>query len=103
MAPEEFVNFDARQRQAAVALDLLAELSQSSAELYDLRRVQDAVLVALYNPTLAAKAVAVLANLTRPKASGRWSRWPAGSRSRLGCGKPRPRRFAKTEQSTASC
>ena len=32
-------------------------------KLYDLRRVQDAVLAALYNPKLAAKAVAVLANL----------------------------------------
>ncbi len=63
LAPEEFVDFDTRQRQAARALDLLAELSQSSAKLYDLRRVQDSVLVALYNRRLAAKAVAVLANL----------------------------------------
>ena len=50
LAPEEFVDFDMRQRQAARALDLLAELSQSSGRLYDLRRVQDAVLVALHNP-----------------------------------------------------
>ncbi len=63
LAAEEFVDFDARQRQAARALDLLVELSQSSTGLYDLRRVQDAVLVALYNPRLAPRAVAVLANL----------------------------------------
>ncbi len=63
LAPAEFCDFDTRQRQAARALDLLAELSRSSAKLYDLRRVQDALLVALYNRRLAAKAVAVLANL----------------------------------------
>jgi hypothetical protein len=63
LAPEAFVDFDTRQRQAARALDLLVELSQSSGNLYDLRRVQDAVLVALYNRRLAAKAVAALANL----------------------------------------
>jgi hypothetical protein len=62
LAPEESVDFDARQRQAARALELLAELSQSSGNLYDLRRVQDSVLVALYNRRLAAKAVAVLAH-----------------------------------------
>jgi hypothetical protein len=62
LAPQEYVGFDVRQRQAARALDLLAELTRSSGKLYDLRRVQDAVLVALYNPKLAAKAVAVLAN-----------------------------------------
>ena len=63
LGPQEFVAFDVRQRQAAEALDLLAELSRSSRKLYDLRRVQDSVLVALHNPKLAAKAVAVLANL----------------------------------------
>ena len=63
LAPQEFVGFEARQRQAAEALDLLAELSRSSGKLYDLRSVQDSVLAALYNPKLAAKAVAVLANL----------------------------------------
>ena len=63
LAPQEFVDFAVRQRQAAEALDLLAELSRSSSKLYDLRRVQDSVLAALYNPKLAAKAVAVLANM----------------------------------------
>ena len=63
LGPREFVAFDVRQRQAADALDLLAELSRSSGNLYDLRRVQDSVLVALHNPKLAAKAVAVLAHL----------------------------------------
>jgi hypothetical protein len=64
MAPQEFVGFDARQRQAARALELLAALSRSSSKLYDLSRVQDSVLVALHNPKLGDKAVAVLANLT---------------------------------------
>jgi CheY-like chemotaxis protein len=63
LAPEDTVDFDTRERQAARALDLLVELSQSSSGLYDLRHVQDAVLVAVYNRRLAAKAVAVLANL----------------------------------------
>ena len=63
LGPQEFVAFDVRQRQAADALDLLAELSRSAHKLYDLRRVQDSVLVALHNPKLAAKAAAVLANL----------------------------------------
>jgi CheY-like chemotaxis protein len=63
IAPQEFVGFEVRQRQAALALELLAELAQSSSKLYDLRRVQDSVLVALYTPKLSDKAVAVLANL----------------------------------------
>ncbi len=63
LRPQEFVDFDARQRQAAESLDLLAELSQSSGKLYDLQRVQDSVLAALYNPKLAVRATTVLANL----------------------------------------
>jgi hypothetical protein len=63
LASREFVDFGVRQQQAAEALDLLAELSQTSSKLYDLRGIQDAVLVALYNPKLAVKAAAVLANL----------------------------------------
>jgi hypothetical protein len=62
IAPQEFVSFPERQKQAAEALDLLAELSRSSQKLYDLRQVQDSVLTALYNPKLAVKAVAVLVN-----------------------------------------
>jgi hypothetical protein len=63
LAPREFVGFDVRQQQAAKALDLWAELGESSSKLYDLRRVQDAVLAALRNPKLSMKAVAVLANV----------------------------------------
>jgi hypothetical protein len=61
LAPDEFVGFEARQRQAALALDLLAKLSQTSGKLYDLRGVQDYIIAAVYNPKLAAKAVGVLA------------------------------------------
>ncbi len=63
LAPREFVNFQTRQRQAAEALDLLAELYRSSASVYDLRRVQQSVIAALYNPRLAVKAAAVLAQV----------------------------------------
>jgi hypothetical protein len=63
LAPREFVDFPTRQRQAAEALDLLAELYRSSDRAYDLRGVQQSVLAALYNPKLAVKAVAVLAQV----------------------------------------
>ncbi len=66
--PQEFVGFELRQRQAARALDLLAELSRSSDKLYDLRRVQDSVIAALGDPRIAAKAVGVLANLNSAEA-----------------------------------
>jgi len=62
LRPREFVDFDTRQRQAAEALDLLAELGRTSGKLYDLRRAQDAALAALVAPKLAAKATAVLAS-----------------------------------------
>ena len=61
LRPRDFVGFAARQRQAAEALDLLAELARSSANLYDLRSVQKYVITAVYNPRLAVKAVGVLA------------------------------------------
>ncbi|MCD4727091.1 MAG: hypothetical protein K8R46_05495, partial [Pirellulales bacterium] len=59
----DFVGFEARQRQAAEALDLLAALARTSGTLYDLRRAEDAVIAALANPnpTIAARATAVLA------------------------------------------
>jgi hypothetical protein len=61
LAPREFVNFQTRGRQAAEALDLLAELYRSSESVYDLRGAQQSAIAALYNPKLAVKAVAVLA------------------------------------------
>lgn len=63
IAPKEFVDFKTRQQQAARALELLAELSESPDKLYDLRGVQDYLFVALYNPKLTAKTAAVLANI----------------------------------------
>ncbi len=63
LAPREFVGFAARQRQAAQALDLLAELARSSANLYDLRSVQKYVIAAVHDPRLAIKAVGVLAEI----------------------------------------
>jgi CheY-like chemotaxis protein len=66
LAPQEFVPFEERQREAAAALDLLAELAQGSGKLYDLRRVQDAVLTAVYCPKLSIKAIAVLAGMNSP-------------------------------------
>ena len=79
LASEEFVGFDQRQRQAAEALDMLAELGRSSGKLYDLRRAQDGVLVALYNPKLAVKAVAVLANMN--SVQGQQARGDVASRA----------------------
>ena len=61
--PEEFVGFEARQQEAAEALDLLGEIGRSSNKLYNLRSVQESVIAALYNPKLAVKAVDVLANI----------------------------------------
>ncbi len=61
--PKEYIDFKTRQQQAARALELLAELSESPDKLYDLRGAQDYLLVALYNPKLTAKAAAVLANI----------------------------------------
>jgi hypothetical protein len=93
LAPQEFVGFPEREQEAARSLDLLIELCQkdcpdqvaekNGAEkkdpekkgtnptpvvpmpngLYDLRSVQDLVLVALYNPKLGVKATAVLSYL----------------------------------------
>jgi CheY-like chemotaxis protein len=67
LSPQDFVGYEERQRQAAQALDLLAELSSTGDDgLYDLRCTQDAVLTALYNPQLSTKAIAVLENLGTP-------------------------------------
>jgi hypothetical protein len=63
VTPRDFVGLEARQQQAAEALDLLAELARSSGKLYDLRCVQKYVIAATHNPKLAAKAVAVLADI----------------------------------------
>jgi CheY-like chemotaxis protein len=62
LKPRDLVRPEERLRQAGEALDLLAELSRTS-KLYDIRRMQDSVLTALKTPALAAKAVAVLANI----------------------------------------
>lgn len=63
IAPDTFVSFETRQRQAARALELLTELSRSSNKVYDLRSVQNAVMAASHNPRLAVKAVGLLANI----------------------------------------
>jgi HEAT repeat protein len=63
VAPEEFVGLEARQQQAAQALDLLAEIDRTMSNLYDPRSVQKYVIAALYNPKLAVKAIGVLANI----------------------------------------
>jgi hypothetical protein len=67
LRPREFVGYAERQRQAAAALDLLAELGSSPPEVYDLRRIQDSVVAALYTPALSTKAVGVLAHLGTPE------------------------------------
>jgi len=58
-----------RKRQAALALDWLAQLTRPDAEgLYDLSRVGDPVFAALGVPDLSSKACAVLGNLGTPEA-----------------------------------
>ena len=103
LAPREFVGFEARQRQAAQALDLLAELSRSSSKLYDLRRVQDAVLAALYNPKLAAKAVAVLANLNSAESQRALVDVASRFTQPLELRQAAAKAFRKTPKNTASC
>jgi HEAT repeat protein len=58
-----------RTRQAALALDWLAQLTRPDAEgLYDLSRVGEPVFAALGVPGLSGKACAVLGNLGTPEA-----------------------------------
>ncbi len=63
LAPRAFVERAQRQRQAAAALDHLADLNGAGNKLYDVRRWQDSVLTALHTPGLGIKAAAVLGNL----------------------------------------
>jgi hypothetical protein len=63
LTPREFVGFSERLELAVRALDCLARLSNTSGRLYDMRRVEDAVLAGLLVPRLSGHAVAVLANL----------------------------------------
>jgi hypothetical protein len=67
LSPREFVGHEERQSQAARAMDALAKLSGGECRFYDLRRVQDSVLAALYTPALSAKTIAVLADLGTPE------------------------------------
>jgi CheY-like chemotaxis protein len=64
--PRELVQPEERLRQAGEALELLAEASKSP-KLYDVRIVQTAVISALKTPTLAEKALTVLANINSPE------------------------------------
>jgi len=62
-----FVGHAERQRQAAEALQRLAEISSSDSRLYDVWRWQQAPLKALYAPKLTAYAAAVLENVGTPQ------------------------------------
>jgi hypothetical protein len=64
--PRDLVSPEERLRQAGEALDLLAEVSKSP-KLYDIRLVQNSVISALKTPSLAAKALLVLANINSPE------------------------------------
>jgi hypothetical protein len=63
LVPREFVGFSERQSLAARALDGLAKLSQTSGQLFDLQKAEDAVLAGLLVPRLSGHAILVLANL----------------------------------------
>jgi hypothetical protein len=65
IASRDFVDLATRQQQAAETLDLSAELLRSAGKsyLYDMRRVQQGALAALYHPKSAVKATDVLAEM----------------------------------------
>ena len=60
LAPRTFVDHAARQRQAALAMELLATMGRSQGRLYDLAGVQDSVLAARFVPKLSINAIDVL-------------------------------------------
>ncbi|MCC6124963.1 MAG: hypothetical protein IT426_08375 [Pirellulales bacterium] len=64
--PRDLVRPEERLREAGEALDLLAEFGRSP-KLYDVRQIQEPVIAALKIPALAAKALAVLANVNSPE------------------------------------
>jgi hypothetical protein len=66
LAPREFVGFSERQNLAVRALDCLAKLAETSAAVYDLRRVEDAAMAGLLVPRLGSHCIAVLTNLGTP-------------------------------------
>jgi len=70
LAPEETVSLAQRQRQSARALELLIEMGKMPGAIFDLRRAQSAVLVALTNPdeNIAALAAEFLAGLNAAEA-----------------------------------
>ena len=63
LMPREFVGFSERQGVAVRALDCLAKLGETSEQLFDLRRAEDAALAGLLVPRLSVPAVAVLADI----------------------------------------
>ena len=67
LVQEEMVPFAQRQKQAARAIGWLAELSARSQKVYNVQRVEDTALGALYVPQLGPKAAAVLAELGTPE------------------------------------
>ena len=63
LMPREFVGFSERLGVAVRALRCLAKLGETSEQLFDLRRAEDAVLAGLLVPRLSVPAVAVLADI----------------------------------------
>ena len=63
LTPREFVGFSERLAIAVRALNCLAKAGSTPGNLYDMRRVEDAVLAGLLVPCLSGPAVGVLANL----------------------------------------
>ncbi len=63
LMPREFVGFSERLGVAVRALRCLAKLGETSEQLFDLRRAEDAALAGLLVPRLSVPAVAVLADI----------------------------------------
>ncbi|HYW80238.1 MAG TPA: hypothetical protein VE890_11705 [Thermoguttaceae bacterium] len=67
LAPRTFVGHAARQKQAALALELLGTMGRCEGPLSDVSGVQDAVLAARYVPKLSIAAIGVLRQINSPE------------------------------------
>ncbi len=66
LAGRDFTPAPLRQLQAQQALELLVELAQSEARVFDLQRIHPIALAALTNPTLELRAIALVGALGTP-------------------------------------
>ena len=68
MAGRNRISPDERISQASDALAAVAKLAASPTDVFDLRRIEDAVIHAMYVPQLCGKASAILGHWASPPA-----------------------------------